>query len=173
MIEELIAHFVDGMDRDVTAKQLVQDFGDPAVAAKLIQSSKRKNRPFWKKSLHAFGYGIIALIVAYAGVWVFFHQGEPVISKDYVVQVNAGLTEVADSEKAWPIYRPMWTKYKFSEGEVIPEIWAKEGEGEEKSYPPRFVRGGTGVGSCKGSNLQASGFNGFFSGRSKATVFWN
>ncbi len=142
VIEELIAHFVDGMDRDVTAKQLVQDFGDPAVAAKLIQSSKRKNRPFWKKSLHAFGYGIIALIVAYAGVWVFFHQGEPVISKDYVVQVNAGLTEVADSEKAWPIYRPMWTKYKFSEGEVIPEIWAKEGEGEEKSYPPRFVRRG-------------------------------
>ena len=72
MIEELIAHFVDGMDRDVTAQQLVEDFGDPAVAAKLIQSSKRKNRPFWKKSLHAFGYGILALIIAYAGVWVFY-----------------------------------------------------------------------------------------------------
>ncbi|MDC3223903.1 hypothetical protein OAU26_03115 [Mariniblastus sp.] len=142
VIEELIAHFVDGMDRDVTAKQLVEDFGDPAVAAKLIQSSKRKNRPFWKKSLHAFGYGIIALIVAYAGVWVFYHQGVPVISTDYVVQLNSGITEVADSQKAWPIYRPMWTKYKFSEGEVIPEIWFKEGEGEQSYLSTRFVRKG-------------------------------
>ncbi len=135
VIEELIAHFFDGMDRDVTAQQLVEDFGDPAVAAKLIQSSKRQNRPFWKKSLHAFGYGIIALIVAYAGVWVFYHQGVPVVSTDYVVQLNSGIADVADSEKAWPIYRPMWTKYKFSEGEVIPEIWAKEGG-------TRFVRRG-------------------------------
>ncbi len=142
VVEELIAHFVDGMERDVTAQQLVQDFGDPAVAAKLIQSSKRKNRPFWKKSLHAFGYGIIALIVAYAGVWVFYHQGVPVISTDYVVQLNSGITEVADSQKAWPIYRPMWTKYKFSEGEVIPEIWFKEGEGEQSYLSTRFVRKG-------------------------------
>ena len=141
VVEELIAHFVDGMDRDVTAQQLVEDFGDPAVAAKLIQSSKRQNRPFWKKSLHAFGYGIIALIVAYAGTWVYYHQGVPVISTDYVVQLNAGITEVADSEKAWPIYRPMWTKYKFSEGEVIPEIWFKEG-GIKESYPSRFVQRG-------------------------------
>ena len=142
VVEELIAHFVDGMEREITAQQLIEEFGEPAVVAKLIQSSKRKNRPFWKKSLHALGYGIIALIIAYASVGVFFHQGEPVISTDYVVQLNARITDVADSEKAWPIYRPMWTKYKFSEGEVIPEIWAKEGEGEEKSYPPRFVRRG-------------------------------
>ena len=142
VVEELIAHFVDGMEREITAQQLVEEFGEPAVVAKLIQSSKRKNRPFWKKSLHALGYGIIALIIAYASVGVFFHQGEPIISTDYVVQLNARITDVADSEKAWPIYRPMWTKYKFTEGEVIPEIWAKEGEGEEKSYPPRFVRRG-------------------------------
>ena len=130
------------MDRDVTAQQLVEDFGDPAVAAKLIQSSKRQNRPFWKKSLHAFGYGIIALIVAYAGTWVYYHQGVPVISTDYVVQLNAGIADVADSEKAWPIYRPMWTKYKFSEGEVIPEIWFREGEGEKSYLSTRFVRKG-------------------------------
>ena len=142
VIEELIAHFVDGMDRDVTAQQLVEDFGDPAVAAKLIQSSKRQNRPFWKKSLHAFGYGIIALIVAYAGVWVFYHQGVPVVSTDYVVQLNAGIADVADSEKAWPIYRPMWTKYNFSVGEVIPEIWFREGEGEQSYLSTRFVRKG-------------------------------
>eukprot|EP01047_Picozoa_sp_COSAG01_P045390 COSAG01_NODE_4177_length_5267_cov_11.288893_4_plen_630_part_00 len=142
VIEELIAHFVDGMDRDVTAQQLVEDFGEPAVAAKLIQSSKRQNRPFWKKSLHTFGYGIIALILAYAGIWVFYHQGAPVISTDYVVQLNAGIKDVADSEKAWPIYRPMWTKYKFSEGEVIPEIWFREGEGEQSYLSTRFVRKG-------------------------------
>jgi hypothetical protein len=142
VIEELIAHFVDGMDRDVTAQQLVEDFGEPAVAAKLIQSSKRQNRPFWKKSLHTFGYGIIALILAYAGIWVFYHQGAPVISTDYVVQLNAGIKDVADSEKAWPIYRPMWTKYKFSVGEVIPEIWFREGEGEQSYLSTRFVRKG-------------------------------
>ena len=134
VVEELIAHFVDGMERDISAQQLVDDFGDPAVVAKLIQSSKRKNRPFWKKSLHAFGYGIIALIIAYAGIWVFYHQGVPVISTDYVVQLNAGIADVDDSEKAWPIYRPMWTKYKLSEGEVIPEIWFTDGL--------RFIRKG-------------------------------
>ena len=36
----------------------------------------------------------------------------------------------------------MWTKYKFSEGEVIPEIWFREGEGEESYLSTRFVRKG-------------------------------
>ena len=37
---------------------------------------------------------------------------KPTPSIDYVAKLNQPITEMADSEKAWPIYRPMWTKYK-------------------------------------------------------------
>ncbi|MCH2182638.1 MAG: hypothetical protein MK108_11590 [Mariniblastus sp.] len=144
--EELLAHFSDGLDRGQSSPQLVEDFGDPAVAAPLIQSAKRRNRPMWKKSLQFSGYGIAGLIAAYVIVSIWFHLGKPTPSVDYVAQMNQPIAAVAESEKAWPIYRPMWTKYKFSEGGQfdIPEMWFHEPDPEDETAPTsqRLIRHG-------------------------------
>ena len=144
--EELLTHFSDGMDRGQSSSELVEDFGDPAVAAPLIQSSKRRNRPMWKKSLQFSGYGIAALAAAYVVVSIWFHLGKPTPSIDYVAKMNQPIAEIADSEKAWPIYRPMWTKYKFSEGGKfdIPEMWFHEADPVDETAPTsqRLIRHG-------------------------------
>ena len=126
--EELLSHFRDGLDRGQSAQELIEDFGDPAIAAPLIQSAKRRNRPMWKKSLQFSAYGIASLAAAYVIISIWFHIGQPTPSIDYVAKMNQPIAEIADSEKAWPIYRPMWTKYKFSEGGQfdIPEMWCNE-----------------------------------------------
>ena len=143
--EELLAHFRDGMDRGQSSSELVEDFGDPAVAAPLIQSSKRRNRPMWKKSLQFSGYGIAGLAAAYVVVSIWFHMGKPTPSVDYVAQMNQPIVAIPDSEKGWPIYRPMWIKYKFSEGGQfdIPEMWFHEIDPEDEHLTSqRMIRQG-------------------------------
>ena len=132
--EELLSHFRDGLDHGQSAQELIEDFGDPAVAAPLIESAKRRNRPMWKKSLQFSAYGIASLAAAYVNISIWFHIGQPTPSIDYVAKLNQPISEMAESEKAWPIYRPMWTKYKFSEGGKfdIPEMWFHEIDPEDE-----------------------------------------
>lgn len=144
--EELLAHFSDGLDRGEACSKLVEEFGNPAVAAPLIQSAKRRNRPMWKKSLQVSGYGIAGLIAAYVFVSLWFHMGKPAPSVDYVTQINQPISGIAETDKGWPIYRPMWIKYKFSEGGRfdIPEMWFHEPDPEDETAPTtqRMIRQG-------------------------------
>ncbi|MDG1806311.1 MAG: hypothetical protein P8I27_00315 [Pirellulaceae bacterium] len=122
---ELLSHFEDGIAAGQSAETLLNDFGDSKVIAPLIQQSKRRSRPMWKKSLYLTGYTVSGLVAFYACVCIWFHWGKPSPSIDYLAQINQTTVERDDSEKAWPIYRPMWIKYKFSEGGQfnIPEMW--------------------------------------------------
>jgi hypothetical protein len=46
---ELTAHFLDGLDAGCTTRELIDAFGDPEHAARLIRAAKRKCRsPAWK-----------------------------------------------------------------------------------------------------------------------------
>jgi len=45
VVQELVAHFQDGWQAGRTAKQLAGEFGDIALAAKLIRRAKRRGRP--------------------------------------------------------------------------------------------------------------------------------
>ena len=129
---ELLAHFEDGLAAGQSFENLLSDFGDPKIIAPLIQKSKRRSRPMWKKALHLSGYTTGGLIGIYACVWLWFHWGKPTPSVDYLAQINQPIVDRPDSEKAWPIYRPMWIKYKFSEGGRfdIPEMWFKPADDE-------------------------------------------
>ncbi|MDG2012191.1 MAG: hypothetical protein P8J33_01710, partial [Pirellulaceae bacterium] len=138
---ELLSHFEDGIAAGQKAESLLAAFGDPKVIAPLIQQSKRRSRPMWKKALYVSGYTVTGLATFYACVCIWFHWGKPSPSVDYVTQINQPVIDRPDSEKAWPIYRPMWIKYKFSEGGQfdIPEMWHRPG-GKENDTDVRLIR---------------------------------
>ena len=59
---ELLSHFEDGIAAGQSAETLLNDFGDSKVIAPLIQQSKRRSRPMWKKSLYLTGYTVSGLV---------------------------------------------------------------------------------------------------------------
>jgi hypothetical protein len=106
---ELIAHFVDGLERGVTTEQLVGTFGDPVNVAKLIRRAKKRHRPaLWRWAAGAARYGLItiaALLVVYVAYGVYFFAGEPSPSVDYHARFTAAAEAVPADERAWPQYR--------------------------------------------------------------------
>ena len=78
------------------------------------------------------GYGAGGALAAYFAISIWFHMGQPSPSVDYVAQLNAPIDQIAEDDKAWPIYRPMWLKYDFSEGGNfrIPEIHYEDEEAD-------------------------------------------
>jgi hypothetical protein len=113
---ELIAHFQDGVQSGQSYSKLNQEFGDPAVTAELIRRAKIRNRSMLMKVFRVTGLGIAALLSIYVLVSSYFYLGKPNPDVDYVVQLNPSFADVDENDKAWPIYRPLWTKYGFSEG---------------------------------------------------------
>ncbi len=113
---ELIAHFQDGVQSGQSYAKLNQEFGDPAVTAELIRRAKIRNRPMFMKLLRAMGLGVGVIVSAYLLLSAYFYLGKPDPKIDYVAELNRGLVDVDEQDKAWPIYRPLWTKYGFSEG---------------------------------------------------------
>jgi len=114
--EELIAHFEDGLQRGRGVASMIEDFGDPQVAAQLIGNGKQRTRnmknrlvqgSLWLGGLSAGGF--LTLVI-------MFYMGKPQPSVDYLAQINKPALEAADHEKGWTIYRDLWAKHGFSEG---------------------------------------------------------
>ena len=103
--EELIAHFRDGRDAGRTAEQMITDFGDPAVAARLIRRSVKRNRPMpWHVAAWTLkGFGVLLLL--YVGMAVYLSWGSPSIKTDYLTRLNQKALAVPPEDAAWPIYR--------------------------------------------------------------------
>lgn len=68
------------------------------------------------KMLRATGLGVGVFVSAYLLLSAYFYLGKPNPNVDYVVQLNRSIADVDETDKAWPIYRPLWTKYGFGEG---------------------------------------------------------
>src|ERR1700733_3483526 len=68
---ELIAHFSDGLEGGAMAEQLIEAFGNPRMAAKLIRRAKLRNRPIAWHLYRAMFRAIAALIVIYLGIAVY------------------------------------------------------------------------------------------------------
>ncbi len=102
---ELSAHFRDGLDAGTSEADLIKAFGDPAQAAKLIRRAKVRCRPMlWqiqRRTLQAIG----AFVLLYVGLALFYAYREPVISVNYLRELNAPAEKVAANDRAWPLYR--------------------------------------------------------------------
>ena len=65
-------------------------------------------------------YGLGALgSISISGLvlaWLIFNAGHPHPTIDYHAQLNAGVTQIPDSERAWILYRDVWAEFDFCEG---------------------------------------------------------
>ncbi|MBL8856499.1 MAG: hypothetical protein JNK57_21230 [Planctomycetaceae bacterium] len=126
---ELVAHFQDGLQRGLGISRLIEEFGDPSMAATLIRNGKQRNRTMknrlvqasmWLGALGGGGFIVLAIM---------FYLEKPNPSTDYLAILNQPIMEVPDDQKGWTIYRDLWIKYGFSEGGEgnFPEVHIKNG----------------------------------------------
>lgn len=136
--DELIAHFVDGLERGKKINELTSAFGDPEVAAALFRSSKLRSRPMAIRAGKLTFWTLLASGGSYLGLLAFFHAGSPTPDVDYSVAMNQVAASVPEDERAWLVYRDAWTKFEFSEG-----------AGERNGFDVIFVQDDEGEKTCE------------------------
>jgi hypothetical protein len=109
---ELAAHFEDELkdcatdeEREQQGEQLITDFGDAKLLAVLLRRAKKRCRPLWKTAVaRTFQTaGIITLCFIVYVVW--FMSGTPVITTDYVAELNRIVQPSSDGTlNAAPFY---------------------------------------------------------------------
>ncbi|MCK5225215.1 MAG: hypothetical protein KAQ89_00705 [Planctomycetes bacterium] len=109
---ELVAHFEDELrdcktdeEKQQRAQQLIEEFGDVKLLATLLRRAKRRCRPLWRaivaRTFQTIGI-IILCFILYLG---WFLSGKPVITTDYVAELNKIARPVADANlNAVPLY---------------------------------------------------------------------
>jgi hypothetical protein len=110
--EELFDHFelylkncATNEEKEQKAQQLISEFGDPKLLAILMRRAKKRCRPLWRtvvaRTFQAFAAMIILLILYIA----WFFTGEPVITTNYIAELNKIVRPTADdSTNAHPLY---------------------------------------------------------------------
>ncbi len=127
--EELCGHFADALkgcadeNKEQTAKELIEGFGDARILAILIRRGKKRNRPMWKKTIIGCVKGIGILFVLFFVYLLWFISGTPEISVDYLeVLNNMGRPDVSDADNAWIDYQKAADLYTEENKEKIREI---------------------------------------------------
>ncbi|MEO0530058.1 MAG: hypothetical protein AAF266_05690 [Planctomycetota bacterium] len=102
--DELLAHFQDGLDSGKPAEELVAEFGDPTVVAKLIRRAKKRCRPIvWHGWWWATrGTALLSLLYLTYGMCLMILQ--PTASDHYLSIINAPIHGRPQADKAWPDY---------------------------------------------------------------------
>lgn len=115
---DLVAHFEDGYDGGESYLTLLSEFGDTQVAAALIGRAKERNRSMFSMFMKIFGLMVLFSAASAAIFAGLFTMREASPSVNYLPVFNKTATEAAESEKAWPIYRPMWIKHRFCDTRI-------------------------------------------------------
>jgi hypothetical protein len=100
---ELVAHFEDELrecptdrEKGQKAQQLIDQFGDVKLLAILLRRAKKRCRPLWRtvvaRTFQTTGVLILCLIV----YLVWFFSGKPVVTIDYVAELNRIVRPTAD-----------------------------------------------------------------------------
>jgi hypothetical protein len=110
--KELTAHFEDELhdcrsdaEKQQKAQQLIAGFGDVQMLGVLLRRAKKRCRPLWRtivaRSFQTVGVLVLCLIL----YMVWFLSGKPVITTDYIAELNHFVRPVADeSLNAAPSY---------------------------------------------------------------------
>lgn len=106
---ELLAHFEDGLEAGATAEELVESFGDPAVAAKLIRRGKVRCRSAIWQAWWWTSRAMLTACVAYFAYGAYLLTQRPNPSIDYLAVLNANLADTPTEETGWPLYYKAFT----------------------------------------------------------------
>ena len=114
--DELISHFADGHQRGKSWESLQETFGDTDVAAELFRTSKLRNRPMAIKAGKFTLWTMFSAGAGYIGLLAFFSNSSPSVTVDYHAEMNQTAASIPEDQRAWLVYRDMWTKYEIAEG---------------------------------------------------------
>lgn len=126
VLAELVAHFEDGLkdcpagkEREQKAQRLTAEFGDPKLLAALLRRAKKRCRPLWHSVLARTFQAVGILIVCLVLYVIWFYSGEPVITTNYLAELNRAGRPVADEIlNAAPIYDQAIQKIKAVPDEI-------------------------------------------------------
>lgn len=112
VVSELTGHFEDALgqggpiqDRERFAQDLIAEFGDVRVLARLMRRAKKRCRPLWRKVLVRGFQGTVLLFAILVCYTIAFIHGEPAPRTDYLAimnEKNRPTLQVTDN--AWPHY---------------------------------------------------------------------
>ena len=133
---ELIAHFEDEIKECTTAEQkeqkaqlLIEGFGDVKLLAVLLRRAKKRCRPMWRAVFARTCQAIVILFVCFIVYVAWFLTGKPVITTNYVEQLNRMARPTADeSLNAAPLYQKAIELYEASSDTVAKLIGKKYNE---------------------------------------------
>ena len=100
---ELAAHFEDELkdcaadeEKEQKAQQLIEQFGDVKLLAILMRRAKKRCRPLWRTVVARTFQTVGVLILCFIIYLVWFFSGRPVVTVDYVAELNRIVRPVAD-----------------------------------------------------------------------------
>ena len=103
--EELLAHFLDGMESGLAIEKLIRDFGDAKQAARLIGRAKKRCRPMILRATVWLAKALAVLVVIHLLLVARFCLGHSSPAVDYVNVVNKPILRVPPDQRGWPLYR--------------------------------------------------------------------
>jgi len=109
VMTELAAHFEDELrdckndaEKEQKAQNLIEQFGDAKLLGTLLRRAKKRCRPLWRTTLVRTFQAVSVFLIIYL---VWFSSGRPVITVDYVEELNKLNRPSADeSLNAAPLY---------------------------------------------------------------------
>jgi len=112
VMAELAAHFEDELkdcttdeEKEKKAQQLITGFGDVKLLAVLLRRAKKRCRPLWRTIVARTFQAVGVLILCFIFYVIWFLSGKPVITTNYVAELNNMVRPVADeSLNAAPLY---------------------------------------------------------------------
>jgi len=124
---ELTAHFEDELkdcagdqEKEQKAQQLITEFGDVKLLAVLLRRAKKRCRPLWRTVVARTFQAAAIVIGCFILYLVWFFTGKPVITVNYVAELNRMVRPVADeSLNAAPFYNEAASRFeKLSEDNI-------------------------------------------------------
>lgn len=134
VLAELANHFEDELkdckteeEKDKKAKQLITRFGDAKLLGVLLRRAKKRCRPLWRTIAARAFQTIGVLILCFILYLAWFLTGKPVITIDYVAELNRIARPVADDTlNAAPLYEKAVLLYKERTTDEISELSRKK-----------------------------------------------
>jgi hypothetical protein len=119
------------------AQQLIDEFGDEKMLAVLLRRAKKRCRPFWRTAIvRTLQISVVSFVVYI----VWFITGRPVVSINYVAELNRMVRPIADeSLNAAPLYTKaakQFDKLNEDNGEIYALLGKKPAdvnEGQKQS----------------------------------------
>lgn len=101
--EELIDHFelylkdcATSEEKEQKAAQLISEFGDAKLLAILMRRAKKRCRPLWRTAVARTFQALAAMIILLILYIVWFFSGKPVITTNYIAELNKIVRPSAD-----------------------------------------------------------------------------